>query len=188
MGLGNPGDQYENTRHNLGFVAVDRFRDEMNFSAWQEKFKAEISEENFNDEKIILAKPGTFMNLSGQAVREIINFYKLPADDLLIIHDDLDLPLGSLRFVKNSGAAGHNGIKSIIESLGTQNFARLRLGIKPIKNSFFSSLFKTPAEKFVLQKFSAKEANEVKKMTEQTTQAIKTYLAEGLEKAQTRFN
>ncbi len=190
IGLGNPGPEYQNTRHNFGFMALDHFQAEAGFPAWQEKFQSLASEGQINNEKIILAKPQTFMNLSGQAVRTIAAFYKIPAADILVVHDDIDLPLGALRLAQNSGSAGHNGIRSIIENLGTQNFSRLRLGIKTEKAGSFWKLFKRsiPAEKFVLQNFSAAEKPIVEEITKKSGEVIRLITEEGMEKAQNKFN
>lgn len=185
-GLGNPGDQYQNNRHNFGFMALDYFQTEADFSPWQEKFKALVSEGLADGEKIILAKPQTFMNLSGQAVGALTSFYKIAPEDILVVHDDIDLPLGVLRLAQNSGSAGHKGVESIIKNLGTRNFSRLRLGIKSSETKSFWGLFKKslPAEKFVLQNFSQKELDEVNKIIKKSAEAIKTYLTDGLKKTQ----
>lgn len=197
IGLGNPGTKYLNTRHNFGFMALDYFQKENGFLTWKnaEKFKVEISQGEISDEKIILAKPQTFMNLSGQAVRVLADFYKIALEDILIVHDDIDLPLGAMRLSQNSGPAGHKGIKSIIECLATQNFSRLRLGIKP-KESSFSSLFKsrlfasplfkrrlggilkTPAEKFVLQNFSPAEKLTTEEIIKKAAETIHLFIKE----------
>lgn len=189
-GLGNPGDQYQNNRHNFGFMALDYFQTEAGFSPWQEKSKALVSEGLADGEKIILAKPQTFMNLSGQAVGALTSFYKIAPEDILVVHDDIDLPLGVLRLAQNSGSAGHKGVESIIKNLGTRNFSRLRLGIKSSETKSFWGLFKKslPAEKFVLQNFSQKELDEVNKIIKKSAEAIKTYLTDGLKKTQIQFN
>ncbi len=203
IGLGNPGDRYQNTRHNFGFMAIDYFQKENNFSAWEnaEKFNAEISQgeinglpssENFGEasQKIILAKPQTFMNLSGQTAKALTDFYKIPAADILVVHDDLDLPLGALRLSPNAGPAGHQGVKSVIESLGTQNFTRLRLGIKSPETKSFWGLFKKslPAEIFVLQNFSSAEKSVVEKIIKKAGEATWLIIKKGIEKTQSQFN
>lgn len=131
IGLGNPEKRYEQTRHNVGFLVLDTLQKQWGFPPFQEngKFFALISEGMKNNQKIMLAKPLTFMNRSGQAVRAMIDFYKLSQTNILIIHDDLDLPFGTLRLASNSGSAGHNGVQNIIDILGTQEFRRLRIGI-----------------------------------------------------------
>ena len=135
VGLGNPGKKYQLSRHNAGFLMLDYLFDELketyNFSAWQnsKKFHAEISEGNKDGNKILLVKPQTFMNASGLAVGDLFHFYKIAPLDLIVIHDDLDLPFGTFKVQNNISSAGHKGIKSIIEKIGTQDFWRLRVGL-----------------------------------------------------------
>ncbi|KKT25531.1 MAG: Peptidyl-tRNA hydrolase [Parcubacteria group bacterium GW2011_GWA2_43_9b] len=202
IGLGNPGPQYFNTRHNFGWLALNYLQDSLpGFSIWEtsDKFKALISEGQIGNEKIILVKPQTFMNNSGQTVKLLADFYKIDPSDILILHDDLDLTLGQIRVSQNISAGGHKGVASIIEKLGTKNFARLRLGIKPEKQSFLSKFLspltqrgawgvKTSAEKFVLQKFSEKEREIVQQTTQKTKEAILLILKDGLTAAQNKFN
>ncbi|WP_455465661.1 aminoacyl-tRNA hydrolase [Bartonella sp. B39] len=127
-GLGNPGLQYQNNRHNIGFMAVDAIYQLFSFSPWSKKFQAEISNGFINGEKTLLIKPQTFMNLSGQAIGEALRFYKLDLKNLIIIYDELDLPLGKVRIKIGGGSNGHNGIKSIDAHCGT-DYYRIRLGI-----------------------------------------------------------
>ncbi|MBU2036655.1 aminoacyl-tRNA hydrolase [Patescibacteria group bacterium] len=191
IGLGNPGSEYSNTRHNFGFLALNYFQDSTpGFSAWQasEQFKALISEGQIDGQKILLAKPQTFMNNSGQAVKLIADFYKIPAANILVLHDDLDLALGEIRLSQNASAGGHKGISSIIEKLGTQDFARLRLGLKPQNQTFLARIFKTPAEKFVLKKFSETEKELVQQAVQKAKEAISLILKDGLTAAQNKFN
>ena len=128
VGLGNPGPQYAETRHNIGFLLVDLLAEvyKLQFRA---KFQGLWADGNVEGERILLLKPQTFMNLSGQSVRELTNFYKILGSDLLIVHDDMDLPLGKIRLRDQGGAGGHNGIKSILAELGTEKFSRLKLGV-----------------------------------------------------------
>lgn len=191
IGLGNPGSEYFNTRHNFGFLTLNYFQDSIpGFSAWQasEQFKALISEGQINDQKILLVKPQTFMNNSGQAIKLIADFYKIDAADLLVLHDDIDLPLGEIRLSQNASAGGHKGVVSIIQTLGTQDFARLRLGIKPQTQTFLARIFKTTAEKFVLRKFGETEKEFVQRATQQAKEAILSILKDGLIAAQNKFN
>lgn len=135
VGLGNPGQEYDHTRHNLGFVFVDKLRDELSFPEFklEKKFAAEISEGAAHEKKLLLVKPQTFMNLSGEAIQKIMAFYKLSPADLLIIHDDIDIPVGKYKIATDSSSAGHNGVQNIIDQLGTQTFQRLRIGIGETK-------------------------------------------------------
>lgn len=128
-GLGNPGSKYENTRHNMGFKAIDAMASEFGIDVNRAKFKGLIGEGRIGSEKVILLKPQTYMNLSGQSVREIMNFYKIPEENLIVIYDDFDLPIGSIRVRKSGGPGTHNGMKSVVQELGSRKFPRVRLGI-----------------------------------------------------------
>ncbi len=129
VGLGNPGREYAATRHNLGFMVVDELSRRFGKNERRTRFRAEIAEIFVDGEKVILVKPQTYMNLSGAAVREVVSWYKLPPDDLLVILDEIDLPFGVTRMRAKGGSGGHNGLNSIIADLGTEDFARLRIGI-----------------------------------------------------------
>lgn len=153
VGLGNPGKQYELTRHNAGFLAIDQFLHGRSAITCQSKFKAVICEYHEDSTKVLFAKPQTFMNLSGIAVRQIADFYKLDCNsDLLVIHDEKDLPFGKIKLTDNSSSAGHNGVQSIIDELGTQQFHRIRIGVEsrePESN--------IPTDAFVLHPFNHTE-------------------------------
>ncbi len=179
IGLGNPGKKYEFTRHNVGFMAVDKLREVWNFPEFEfnKKFNAEISEgilflssqanpasagEVEGSNKILMVKPRTFMNLSGEAVKKILDFYKLTSVDIIVIHDDLDIELGKYKISENSRSAGHNGVQNIIDRLGTQNFKRIRIGIEDEekrKNRL------TPSDEFVLQNFTSSENKIIQKIS-----------------------
>ena len=199
VGLGNPGRKYQETRHNIGFQVldelcssphfanarvVDEFLKENNFPKFKfaKKFDAEISEGILGGEKILLAKPQTFMNLSGKSVKTLMSFYKITRPVLVAVHDDIDLPLGKIRIVKNRGAAGHRGVESIIKELKNKNFIRFRVGIQPKTGK------PKNVEKFVLQKFNKEEEKIVKEVIKKTAEAIEKILKEGLEKAMSKFN
>ena len=129
IGLGNPGKKYEKTRHNIGFIVIDSLRKKLNISDEREKFQALVSEKNIDEEKVIFLKPQTFMNLSGNSVIEIVNFYKLDSKkDIIVIYDDMDLPFGDIRIREKGSSGGHNGIKSIISHIG-EEFIRIKCGI-----------------------------------------------------------
>ena len=153
VGLGNPGEKYEKTWHNAGFLAIDVFLGKNSFPEFKlsKKFKAELSEGFLDKDKIILAKPQTFMNNSGQSVKLLIRNWKIKPDNLLVIHDDIDLPLGKIRVAKGRGSAGHKGVESIIKELKTKDFIRFRVGICPKTGK------PKNVEKFVLQKPSEGE-------------------------------
>jgi len=202
IGLGNPGEKYQLTRHNVGRLVVNSWQ----LVAWfpnfkfNKKFNALISKGIFNKKKIVLALPETFMNLSGKSVKSLTTNYKLPTTNLWVIHDDIDLPLGKIRIVKNRGSAGHKGVESIIKELKTEDFVRFRIGICP-KIGKPKNL-----EKFVLQKpseakpseagdetksqrpFSKEEEKIVKEVIKKAVEAIEFSLKTGLEKAMSRFN
>lgn len=163
IGLGNHGKQYLGTRHNIGFEFLDNLKKEMALPEFEfnKKFNAEIS----TKEKTILMKPQTFMNLSGETVRKILDFYKLSADDILVIHDDKDIALGEYRLAEDSSSAGHNGVQNIIDNLGTQKFKRIRIGIALSSDLSAGALAKT--EDFVLQKFSDEEKEKIEKVLEE---------------------
>ena len=159
VGLGNPGKKYELTRHNAGFLAIDHFLKDKSPIACQSKFQVEICELHFGSTKVYFVKPQTFMNNSGRAILDLVQFYKVDADkDVLVIHDEADLPLGTIRLADNSSAAGHNGVKSIFETLGTQNIHRIRIGVETR-----ASRNDLPTDAFVLQNFTADELETLNK-------------------------
>lgn len=179
VGLGNFEDKYLFTRHNVGFMAVDFLAASYNqtFKA-DKKLKSLITKFKLNGEDVILVKPLTYINLSGEAVSAVMSFYKIDIKDVLIVFDDLSIDLGKLRFRASGSDGGHNGIKSIIQHLGTKNFSRLKIGIGPQPN--------IPSEAFVLQNFSKEELESLKAILKQPM--IEFYLKEGIEKAQNQYN
>jgi PTH1 family peptidyl-tRNA hydrolase len=198
IGLGNPGLKFKNTRHNLGFRIVEEFAKKNNFPDFKfsrlrppgfggqaKKINSLISETNIDNQKIILAKPQTFMNESGQAVKLFTRTYKLEANNLIIVHDDIDLDLGKIKIVKNRGPAGHKGVQSIINALGTKDFIRVRIGIKPINNKQKTI---NKIENFVLKKFNKEEEKNLKGIIEKAVTAIEFFLKNGLEKTQSIYN
>lgn len=183
IGLGNPGLKYKKTWHNIGFVAIDEIASN-NFSNFKkiDKFKAEIAKGKIDAEKIILAKPQTFMNLSGQAVQALAHYYKIAPKDVYIIHDEIDLPIGKLRISQNSSDAGHNGIKSITQELNSKEFVRFRLGVKPDVS------IKTPTNKYVLQKIDKQSKVAVDQVIKKTAEAVEATIVQGIEKAMNEYN
>ncbi|MFZ2226611.1 MAG: aminoacyl-tRNA hydrolase [Candidatus Moraniibacteriota bacterium] len=164
VGLGNPGQKYEGTRHNVGFFLLDQLQAEWQFPifALQKKIEAEISQAVRGGEKVILVKPHTFMNLSGTAVQKILAFYKLTPEDLLVLHDDKDISCGDFRLAVESSSAGHNGVQNIIDVLGTKRFARLRVGIGN-KNEDASAPSPIETSDFVLGKLTKAEQEKIEK-------------------------
>ena len=181
VGLGNIGDKYIFTRHNVGFMLIDSFALNSNLN-YRENSKLKCLMTNIRDgyEDYLLIKPTTFMNLSGEAVRAVMDYYKIKIEDILIIYDDLSLELGKIRFRANGSDGGHNGIKSVIKHLGTNNIARLKIGIGPQPN--------IPSEVFVLQNFSKEELEILKTTISRAKEAIDCYFKEGIAIAQNKFN
>lgn len=186
VGLGNPGKKYAGTRHNAGAMVlaelVRRHPDAFGQLVESGKFKAKIAKGRLGDHKVLLAFPQTFMNLSGLSVSAIAKFYRLPAERVLVIFDDKDLPLGTLRLRPEGGAGGHNGVKSIIGDLGTDKFPRLRVGIGTAVTE------RADTADFVLGHPSAEEKAKLAKAVEQAANAIETAMKEGLDAAMNRFN
>lgn len=185
VGLGNPGEKYKNSRHNLGFMVLDELAREM-LSLAKTKWQMD-KESNAQFIKIgaqlILSKPQTMMNASGFAVAKLANFYKVEPKNIWVIHDDADLPLGRIKIRLGGGSGGHRGIDSIIEQLGTDKFIRFRLGIGKVDIKKDRLL-----EKYVLENFTSNEVNKVRQMIKKAMAAIKLALAEDLEKAMNHFN
>jgi PTH1 family peptidyl-tRNA hydrolase len=178
VGLGNPGKEYEGTRHNVGFRVLDALA-ESPFTL-ESKFKAEVSEYRIGTEKVLLAKPTTFMNLSGDAVQALKSFYKIENQDILVIQDEMDHPTGVFTFSINAGPAGHNGIHSIQERLGTKEIARLRIGIgRPSVGT---------KEDFVLTRFSKEEEASISSREADLVQAVKDWITQGLTKTMNVWN
>ncbi|MGM0509054.1 MAG: aminoacyl-tRNA hydrolase [Fusobacteriota bacterium] len=164
VGLGNPGTKYEKTRHNIGFQIIEKYISEKNLSGAKNKFQSKFIKEKLNGEKVFFIMPQTFMNLSGDAVGEIVNYYNISPNNVTIIYDDLDLPLGKIRIKKKGGSGGHNGIKSIISHIGN-DFIRLRCGIGRPQGQI-------DVANYVLSKFTDTEKIKVKKMTEEAVNVI----------------
>ena len=181
VGLGNPGREYRETRHNMGFMAVDALGQQMGIQLSRVQSKAIIGQGVYQGKRIILAKPQTYMNLSGQAVASLVRFYKIPLERLLVLHDDIDLPFGTLRMRPDGGSGGQKGLKSIIEQLGTKTFPRLRIGIGRPPG-------RMEAAGYVLQAFSAQDKELVAAILDRAKEAVILYLQEGLEKAMTQYN
>ena len=181
VGLGNPGIKYRNTRHNIGFLIMERLADKLNISISREKFKGFYTKTSHNNTDIVLLKPQTFMNLSGQSVLSAVNFFKIPVKDILVLHDELDLSFGKIRFKKGGGFAGHNGLKSIGNLLGSKDFNRLRFGIGRPGG-------KIDVSDYVLQRFSDEESAILDDLIEKSVDAILFYLENGILKAMNQFH
>ncbi len=155
IGLGNPGEKYKNNRHNVGFLALDHILKELQTISCNSSFDSKICEIHM-PEKTFFVFPQTFMNDSGKAVKQILDFYKLTPKDIVVLHDDVDLPLGTIKFTDNSGSAGHNGVTSLIDYLGTKEFRRIRIGVESRENKEHM-----PTDAFVLQDFSDEELEQI---------------------------
>ncbi|MCF6150093.1 MAG: aminoacyl-tRNA hydrolase [Candidatus Kuenenia sp.] len=180
VGLGNPGTKYLRTRHNLGFMVIDKFSRQLEMECIQNKFQSLFCKKKVGEEEIILLKPQTFMNLSGIAVKEAVNMYKCQIQDTIIVCDDLDLPLGKLRIRRTGGCGGHRGLESVAASLGTTDFPRLRIGIGRPK-------FKDTSG-FVLSVFSAEEDVVIAESLEEACRALKTWVSDGIEGCMNKYN
>ncbi len=180
VGLGNPGREYAQNRHNLGFMAVSRFALDHSIPMQRVQNQAIVGQGKLGTESVIVAKPQTFMNLSGNAVASLMRFYKLPVSNLLVVYDELDLPSGTLRIREKGGAGGHNGMRSIIQHLG-EEFPRLRLGIGRPPGQM-------PGAAYVLQDFGRSEQPVVDEMLDISVQAIETFVRDGIQLAMSRYN
>ncbi|MBV6466540.1 MAG: Peptidyl-tRNA hydrolase [Anaerolineales bacterium] len=181
IGLGNPGREYKDNRHNIGFMLIDRLAVRIDARGIKLQSKAIVTSGFYEERKLILAKPQTYMNLSGQSVQGLLHFYKIPSENLMVAHDDLDLPLGTIRIRPGGGAGGQRGMASTIERLGTKDFPRLRLGIGRPPGRM------APAD-YVLQNFSRAEMLIVSETLDRAADAVLTFVTEGLNAAMNRFN
>lgn len=191
VGLGNPGPKYENSRHNLGFTVLDKLAKELlplEKTKWQSDKQAEALVLQLSPD-VLLAKPQTFMNASGSTVNFLASRFRLPASDIWVVHDDVDLPLGKIKIRFGGASAGHHGVESIIKKLGSDQFFRFRLGIgRPIRVSQEKKRGEKAVENYVLEDFDQNEAGEVKQMIKKTAKALAIALKDGPEKAMNQFN
>jgi PTH1 family peptidyl-tRNA hydrolase len=180
-GLGNPGRMYRSNRHNVGFMVVDQIAARLEVSFSRLESKALVAKGEYQGKPVILAKPQTYMNLSGQSLASLVRFYKIDLENLLVIYDDVDLPLGTLRLRPSGGSAGHRGMVSIIERLGSQDFPRLRVGIGRPPG-------RKDAAAHVLEDFSKAEAEFLPDILQRAADAALAFIAEGLEASMNRYN
>lgn len=177
FGLGNPGGEYANTRHNIGFIMLDDYIGE---NKWSKKFNGLYIEKNINGEKYIFVKPLSYMNLSGGVVSSFVKYYKVTNKDIIVIHDDLDLPVGKIRIKVNSSAGGHNGIKDIIKSLNTQEFCRIKVGISNNKD--------IDTKDYVLGKFSKADMDTIKNVERDVFEIIENYDFDKIDSLMNKYN
>lgn len=182
VGLGNPGAEYAKTKHNVGFMLADKLAEKIGAENWREKFNALVAESFFDGEKILIVKPQTFMNLSGEAVGSLTNFYKISAEDLIVAHDDMDLPVGKIRLRPKGSGGGHHGIESIIQHLGGEkNFPRVRIGIgRPPQNWTVNN--------HVLSPFNPEDAEKISEVIENLIPAVICIFRDGIDMAMNKFN
>lgn len=182
VGLGNPGNQYENTRHNVGFLVADELAERQNAPIQRLKFKALTNLLTISGEKVLVMKPVTYMNLSGEAVRQAVDFYKIPPERVLVVSDDTALAVGRLRIRKGGSAGGHNGLKNIIQHLGTDQFPRVRVGVgeKPHPDYDMAD--------WVLGKFQGEDKKAIDQAVKRAADAVECILAEGIDRGMSRFN
>jgi PTH1 family peptidyl-tRNA hydrolase len=181
IGLGNPGREYKDTRHNIGFMLIDRLTLRLNARGMKLQSKAIVITTQYEERKIILAKPQTYMNLSGQSVQGLLHFYKIPVENLLIAHDDLDIPFGTIRIRPGGGPGGQRGMASTIEQLGTKEFPRLRLGIGRPPG-------RMDPKDYVLQDFSKDDLKLLPDVLERASDAALEFITRGLNAAMNKFN
>ena len=182
VGLGNPGDKYDNTRHNVGFAAIDQLAEELRVPVQKLKYRALTQTVELGGAKVLLMKPITYMNLSGEAVGEAARFFKIPADHVLVLSDDVSLPVGKLRIRKGGSAGGHNGLKNIIQHLGTDQFPRVKIGVgeKPHPDYDMAD--------WVLGKFAGEDLKTITQAIERAGKAAECYIQDGPDKAMNKFN
>jgi peptidyl-tRNA hydrolase, PTH1 family len=181
VGLGNPGKQYDKTRHNIGFEVIDELSNQLSIPLNQSKFKGLFGIGLHNGEKVVLLKPLTYMNLSGESIRAIMDYYQIDIEDFVVIYDDLDLPVGKIRLRQKGSAGGHNGIKSTVAHLGTQEFNRIRIGIDRPRNGM-----KVPD--YVLGRFHEDEIGHTKEAVQKSADACKTWLEKPFLQVMNEYN
>jgi len=181
IGLGNPGTEYRQNRHNIGFMVIDQLAQVLSIPLQRVKFKAITGTGKFEGRRVILAKPQTYMNASGESVGPLSRYFKVPLNQLMVVHDDLDIPFGSLRIRPMGGTSGQKGMKSIVEKLGSQDFPRMRIGIGRPPGRM------DPAD-YVLQNFKNDELATRDEVLDSATAAIKLFILEGLDRAMNTFN
>lgn len=180
VGLGNPGPEYKNTRHNIGFMAVEAMAARYGVDKQQSKYNAMIAHCLIGGEKALLLKPLTYMNLSGRSVQPVMQFYKLQPRELMVIYDDMDLPLGKLRIRKSGGPGGHKGMLSIIGALGTQDFPRMRVGIdRPLHHDNVN---------WVLSQFGSEEKACIQSTIDSTVEAVEKWIKLGIDAVMNQYN
>lgn len=181
VGLGNPGNEYAGTRHNVGWMLVDALAEHLGINEWRSREKGMVAEGRIGSEKILLVKPLTYMNNSGECVGPLMRWYKLEPEDIMAAHDDMDIPIGTIRIRKKGSAGGHNGIKSLLSHIGSENFCRLRIGIGRPQPGW-------SVINHVLAKFNDQEQKEIGDAIKQLIPAVECMVLEGPDMAMNKFN
>ncbi len=181
VGLGTPGSEYEATKHNAGFLVVDELARRENVDRWQSKMSALVAEYRAYGDKVLLVKPQTYMNLSGEAVGQLARWHKIEAEDIIVIHDEMDLPLGKLRLKNRGSSGGHRGNESILQHLGKADFIRVRVGIGRPPEGW-------KVNNYVLSRFTAEEQEPWNELCKRAADSVQAVLADGLAKAMNKFN
>jgi PTH1 family peptidyl-tRNA hydrolase len=180
VGLGNPGGRYAQTRHNVGFAVVERLAQSLSSGPFRTALESEIAQAQLGEQKVLLAKPQTFMNLCGRAVRRLVDYYGLPLENMLVVCDDVNLPLGQLRFRAKGSHGGHKGLQDIEQHLGTREYPRLRLGVgRPERENLAD---------YVLDKFAPEERPRIEEALCLAAQAVEVWIRDGIEQCMNRFN
>lgn len=180
--LGNPGAKYNGTRHNAGFMAADAMAKELNVAINKLRFRALTATVTIGGEKVLLMKPQTYMNLSGEAVGQAAKFYKISPERIIVVSDEVAMPIGKLRIRKSGSAGGHNGLKDIIRHLGTQDFPRIRMGVGAAPHPDYDMA------DWVLSTFKNKDAEDMQDLAERVSKAVQCYITEGPDRAMNKFN
>ena len=180
VGLGNPGKEYENTRHNIGYIMLDKYAQEKKVNKFSEKFNGLYAKIIIDNDQILLLKPLSYMNLSGQVVKQYVDYYKIKTEDILIIHDDLDLPCGKIKMKAKGSCGGHNGIRNIIDELKIEQFSRLKIGIGKNNNM--------DTKDYVLGKFTQEERRKVDVIANHIPTIIDDFIFKGIEYSMSKYN
>lgn len=180
VGLGNPGSKYSGNRHNVGFMVIDRLAARSNAGAFREKFQGVFTKIDLGNQEAVLLKPMTYMNLSGESVQKAISFFKVDLKNVVVVHDELDVPFGQSRIKNGGGAAGHNGLRSIIEQCASQDFLRVRVGISRPQSG--------PVDGYVLSDFNSSERAEIADVVEKAADMVAAVVSKGAQAAMNQFN
>lgn len=181
VGLGNPGDEYKYTKHNSGFLIIDKIANKLGIEINKKKFKGLIAQTEINGDKVIFLKPQTYMNLSGESIIEVVNYYKIPKENVVVIYDDIDIEIGKIRIKREGSAGTHNGMRSIVSNLRTEKFPRIRIGIKQIDNE-------KPIIDYVLSNFNNEQIKDFDRLSDQVYDTIIDIVNGDIDKAMNKYN